>query len=149
MPIKIVNQTFNPWQILAEHEAQIKSRHARCGACANFVGSMRDYNSGDSVQNMTLEHYPGMTEAWLENICAEASARWEILDTLIIHRVGPLLPGDTIVLTAAWAGHRAPAFEACRYLIEELKARAPFWKKETLDNGDQRWVNPCHSVSST
>jgi molybdopterin synthase catalytic subunit len=140
MSVMIVTEAFNPWQILAQHEARLKSQHARCGACANFVGSMRDYNIGDSIQDMYLEHYPGMTETWLHNICATAQQRWDILDSVIIHRVGALQPGDTIVLTAVWAGHREPAFAACRYLIEELKAHAPFWKKETLTDGVQRWV---------
>jgi len=88
---------------------------------------------------MTLEHYPGMTERHLETICAEATARWGLLDTLVIHRVGLVLPGDPIVLVAAWSAHRAEAFTACRHIMEDLKSRAPFWKKETTAQGE-RWV---------
>jgi molybdopterin synthase catalytic subunit len=94
----------------------------------------------DSVTGMFLEHYPGMTETYLEKLQAEARQRWAILDSLIVHRVGELRPGDPIVLVAVWAAHRAPAFDACRYLIEELKHRAPFWKRETLADGGSRWV---------
>ncbi|HLE94240.1 MAG TPA: molybdenum cofactor biosynthesis protein MoaE, partial [Sulfuricaulis sp.] len=79
---------------------------------------------------MTLEHYPGMTEKHLQLIHDEAGQRWEILDALVIHRVGEIRPGEPIVLVAVWSAHRAAAFEACRYLIEELKTRAPFWKNE-------------------
>ncbi len=100
---------------------------------------MRDYNDGESVQAMVLEHYPGMTEKHLRQISEEAKTRWDILDTLIIHRVGELRPNDPIVLVAVWSAHRGPAFEACRYLIEELKSRAPFWKKESIEER-ARWV---------
>lgn len=100
---------------------------------------MRDFNEGTSVRAMTLEHYPGMTENHLEQIGQEAKARWPILDGLIIHRVGEVQPGDPIVLIAVWSAHRSAAFEACRFLIEDLKSRAPFWKQETLAEG-ARWV---------
>jgi len=89
---------------------------------------------------MTLEHYPGMTERALAGIADEARTRWPVNALLIVHRVGPIGPGDAIVLTAAWSAHREAAFAACRYLIEELKHRAPFWKKETLADGGSRWV---------
>jgi len=89
---------------------------------------------------MTLEHYPGMTERYLEEICHEANQRWELVEILVVHRVGDLLPGEPIVLVAVWSGHRAAAFEASRHVMEELKSHAPFWKKETLDRG-QRWVS--------
>ena len=91
------------------------------------------------MRGMTLEHYPGMTEKYLDAISQEEARRWDIVDTLIIHRYGVLKPDDPIVLTAVWAAHRAAAFEACRYLIEELKHRAPFWKQETLERS-ARWV---------
>jgi molybdopterin synthase catalytic subunit len=93
---------------------------------------------------MTLEHYPGMTEKHLDTISSEAARRWDIVDSLIIHRYGALQPNDPIVLVAVWAAHRAPAFDACRYLIEELKDRAPFWKQEMLDDCT-RWVQ--HNTS--
>jgi molybdopterin synthase catalytic subunit len=103
---------------------------------------MRDFNEGDAVSAMYLEHYPEMTTAHLQKIAAEAQHKWEIEDLLMIHRYGQIEPNDTIVLLAVWSAHREAAFAACRYLIEELKTRAPFWKKETLlaDNS-ARWVD--------
>jgi molybdopterin synthase catalytic subunit len=101
---------------------------------------MRDFNLGDNVISMSLEHYPEMTQQFLDGICDEATQRWNLVNCLIIHRYGKIRPGDPIVLTAAWSAHRAEAFDACRFLIEELKARAPFWKKETTESGD-RWVH--------
>jgi molybdopterin synthase catalytic subunit len=88
---------------------------------------------------MVLEHYPGMTESYLEKISREAGRRWALMDSLIVHRVGELLPGEPIVLVAVWSAHRKAAFEASRYLMEELKSKAPFWKKEQLEQGN-RWV---------
>jgi len=137
--IEIVETAFNPWQYLQNVEQQLLAQRGSWGAVATFTGTMRDFNEGDNVQGMFLEHYPGMTERYLQNICTAALEQWDILDTLIVHRVGNMLPGDTIVLTAVWAAHRAPAFAACRYLIEELKYNAPFWKNETLSEG-KRWV---------
>jgi len=139
MKVEIIAQEFNPWHCLQIYEEILKNQQGQYGAIATFIGTMRDYNEGDNVQSMFLEHYPGMTESYLRKISIEAQQRWDLLETLIIHRVGEIQPGETIVLVAAWAGHRAPAFMACRYLIEELKHRAPFWKRETLDNG-VRWV---------
>ena len=129
---------FDPWQELARIEAGLaKGGH---GACASFVGTMRDFNVGDNVHSMSLEHYPEMTQQFLDTICTEATERWNLIHCLIVHRYGEIKPGEPIVLTAAWSAHRAEAFDACRYLIEELKARAPFWKKETTDTGE-RWVH--------
>lgn len=110
------------------------------GAQASFVGTMRDHNEGDGVKAMTLEHYPGMTERELDAIVSEARERWDLIDVLVVHRVGDIRPGEAIVLTAAWSRHRAAAFDACRFLMEALKSRAPFWKKETLADGSSRWV---------
>jgi molybdopterin synthase catalytic subunit len=105
-----------------------------------FVGLMRDHNAGDGVRAMTLEHYPGMTERVLAEIADEARARWAVDRVLIIHRVGTLLPEDPIVLVAVTSSHRADAFRACEFLIDYLKTRAPFWKKETLIDGRERWL---------
>ncbi|MFK5969901.1 MAG: molybdenum cofactor biosynthesis protein MoaE [Candidatus Marithrix sp.] len=137
MLIKIIPNEFNPWKYLQEHELQA----GKFGAAATFIGTMRDYNVGDTVKSMFLEHYPNMTEKYLQQISHIALQRWDILDTLIVHRVGEILPGDNIVLVAVWAGHRVPAFEACRFLMEELKAKAPFWKRETLVDDKIRWVD--------
>lgn len=139
MRIEIVSAAFNPWEQLQAYEQTLTIPRNKWGAVANFVGTMRDYNVGDTVKSMLLEYYPGMTEKYLQTISEQALTRWDILDTLIIHRVGQVQPGDTLVLVAAWAGHRAPALDACRFLIEELKLRAPFWKKESLEQGS-RWV---------
>jgi molybdopterin synthase catalytic subunit len=136
--VEIRASAFDPCIELRRHEQQL-TRAGDYGAATSFVGTMRDLNEGEMVQAMTLEYFPGMTEKHLERISEEARRRWDILDTLIIHRVGELRPGDPIVLVAVWAGHRGPAFDACRYLIEELKSRAPFWKKEQLETV-ARWV---------
>ena len=138
MATEIRSVGFDPWQEMRQYQ-QAHMQPGSHGACASFIGSMRDFNEGDDVQSMTLEHYPGMTDRHLDKICDEAKQRWDIIDCLIIHRVGELHPDDPIVLTAVWSAHRAAAFEACRYLMEELKSRAPFWKKETLGEGE-RWV---------
>ncbi|MCW9014181.1 MAG: molybdenum cofactor biosynthesis protein MoaE [Gammaproteobacteria bacterium] len=138
MASEIHTQAFDPWQAI-QHYQQAHMAAGKYGATASFVGTMRDFNEGDEVQVMTLEHYPGMTESYLDKICEEARQRWDIMDCLIVHRVGDIQPNDPIVLTCVWSAHRAAAFEACRYLMEELKSRAPFWKKETLPEG-HRWV---------
>jgi molybdopterin synthase catalytic subunit len=105
----------------------------------SFTGLVRDLNAGDTVMQMTLEHYPGMTEKALAKIEQAASERWELTATVIIHRVGPLSPNDNIVFVAAASRHRKQAFRACEYMIDTLKTEAPFWKKETLSDGT-RWV---------
>lgn len=138
MPIEVLTDAFDPWQRLQDYQA----RHLAAGsygATAVFVGTLRDFNVGDTVQGMTLEHYPGMTEKYLGQISAAAAERWALLDSLILHRVGGLQPNDPIVLVAVWSAHRKDAFEASRWLMEELKSRAPFWKKEQLTDGE-RWV---------
>jgi molybdopterin synthase catalytic subunit len=101
---------------------------------------VRDLNEGDAVAQMTLEHYPGMTEKALEQIVAEARDRWDIYDATIIHRVGTLAPTDQIVLVAVSSAHRGEAFKACEFLMDYLKTRAPFWKKEQTAGGS-RWVD--------
>ena len=109
------------------------------GAVASFVGLVRDANDGSAVSAMTLEHYPGMTEKALADICAEASSRWDLIDTLVIHRVGALRPGDRIVLVGVSSAHRGEAFAACEFIMDYLKTRAPFWKREDTPAG-ARWV---------
>jgi len=109
------------------------------GGVALFVGLVRDVAGGKSVGAMTLEHYPGMTERQLEKIEAEARSRWPLDATLIIHRHGRLLPGDQIVLVICASAHREAAFEACAFLVDWLKTKAPFWKSEATSDGP-RWV---------
>jgi molybdopterin synthase catalytic subunit len=118
--------------------ARIKSK-AGTGACVLFCGTVREMSGQTRLSSMTLEHYPGMTEKALLAIEAEAQARWPLLETLIIHRHGKLEPGDDIVLVIASSAHREAAFEACHFLIDWLKTKAPFWKQETADQGTQ-WV---------
>jgi molybdopterin synthase catalytic subunit len=140
MHIQVRQEPFDPWQTLGEYQEHQSVGEGAYGATAVFVGTMRDVNAGDRVQSMTLEHYAGMTEAYLEKISQEAAQRWPILDSLVVHRVGDLAPSDPIVLVAVWSAHRAAAFDACRFLIEQLKSQAPFWKKEMLNSGKERWV---------
>jgi molybdopterin synthase catalytic subunit len=121
-----------------ELEALTRGRRG-VGAVASFVGLVRNANDGTDVSVMTLEHYPGMTEKALEDICAQAHARWSLIDTLVIHRVGALKPGDRIVLVGVSSAHRGEAFEACEFIMDYLKTRAPFWKREDTPHGS-RWV---------
>lgn len=138
MALILSEQQFDPAAEIARFEAALPT--GSFGATATFVGTMRNFNEGDSVTAMTLEHYPGMTEKQLEEVINDAKAQWDIIDALIVHRVGEILPGNPIVLTAVCSAHRAAAFDACRFLMEALKSRATFWKKETLVGGDSRWV---------
>jgi molybdopterin synthase catalytic subunit len=139
MHVELREAAFDPCAELAQYQAERLAGRADYGAVASFIGVMRDFNEGETVSAMTLEHYPGMTEAHLTRISEEAARRWPILDTLIIHRVGRVGPADPIVLVAVWSAHRGAAFDACRYLIEELKSRAPFWKQEQ-HAGATHWV---------
>jgi len=144
MMIKVTDNAFDPWQELSTFQLEMK-RDGEYGACANFIGTMRDMNEGDSVSGMFLEHYPGMTERHLDKIVQQAKEKWNLLETLIVHRVGELLPNDPIVLVAVWSAHRKDAFEASRFIMEDLKSKAPFWKKECVVEADQqtqknRWV---------
>jgi len=134
----VTDNIFDPFQEVQRFQNDMQAK-GQFGACVMFVGSMRDFNENTDVQKMTLEHYPGMTEKHLVQIIDEAKKKWNIIDAFIVHRVGNFEPGDPIVLVATWSAHRAEAYEANRYLIEELKSRAPFWKKETLKEGT-RWV---------
>ena len=138
MRIEIRPAAFEPYHEVQIYQQQMQAA-GKFGATALFVGSMRDFNEGDDVEGMELEHYPGMTENYLTMISQTASQRWSVIDSLILHRVGELRPDDPIVLVAVWSAHRKDAFEASRFLMEELKSNAPFWKKEFLADG-HRWV---------
>lgn len=137
MRIELRPAGFEPYQELLDYQQQLGA--GQYGATAVFVGNMRDFNEDDNVQKMWLEYYPGMTEKHLQVIADEAMKKWDLLDVMLVHRVGEISPGEPIVLVAAWSAHRAAAFDASRYLMEELKSRAPFWKKEQLDSAS-RWV---------
>ena len=112
---------------------------ANIGAIVSFVGQVRDMNDGDTIITLTLEHYPEMTENALTSIEDEAKTRWDISDSLIIHRIGTLKPLDQIVLVAVTSAHRGEAFKACEFIMDFLKTSAPFWKKEATNQGE-RWV---------
>jgi len=135
--MKIVVQT-EAFDLGAEVNAMSRGR-TDIGAIASFVGLARDSNEGSGVAAMTLEHYPGMTEKALAALVEEANSRWALLDVTLIHRVGRLLPGDPIVLVVVAGSHRGEAFAACEFIMDALKTRAPFWKKEETTAGE-RWV---------
>ena len=137
--IEIRHHSFDPWIEIADYRNQHDSLGSKAGACASFVGTMRDFNEDDTVISMELEHYPGMTERQLEQIVNDSCEGHDILSSLVLHRVGVITPGDDIVLVAVWSAHRRSAFIVCRAIMEALKSRAPFWKKETLVDGS-RWV---------
>jgi len=120
--------------------ASLRQGDSQVGAVVSFLGIVRDMNEGSQVKGMTLEHYPGMTEKALQEIVDQAKGRWDIFKTLIIHRVGRLLPEDQIVLVAVTSAHRGEAFFACEFIMDYLKTAAPFWKKEESLNGS-RWVD--------
>ncbi len=138
MSVEIKSESFEPYVELQRYQDALKLK-GKYGATASFVGTLRDFNEGETVQAMTLDYYPGMTEKHLEEICHAASERWTLLDMLVIHRVGEINVGDPIVLVSIWSAHRGDAFDACRFIMEDLKAKAPFWKKEKLEEGE-RWV---------
>jgi molybdopterin synthase catalytic subunit len=111
------------------------------GAIVTFTGTVRSGGGSDAIAAMTLEHYPGMTEAELERVEAEAGKRWSVQASLIVHRIGTLAPGDNIVLVVTASAHRQAAFAAAEFLMDYLKTRAPFWKKETRADGEAHWVD--------
>lgn len=135
MPVRIQTEDFD---VSREIDA-LCAGDARVGAVASFVGLVRDVNDAAEVRKLTLEHYPGMTEKALAGIVAEAKSRWNIGEALVVHRVGELAPGDRIVLVAVAGSHRGEAFAACEFIMDYLKTRAPFWKKEQTPAGE-RWV---------
>ena len=140
MSVKISAEAFDPYQEIQAYQNTRLTNIGVVGAISIFIGTMRDFNEGAAVKGMTLEYYPGMTEKQLEKIITEAQEQWSIIDSLVIHRVGDILPNDSIVLVAVWSSHRGDAFDASRYIMEALKSKAPFWKKELLETENERWV---------
>ena len=124
---------------VADEHAHLKQAGLEVGAVATFVGSVRDINEDDRVSVLHLEHYPGMTEKELGRILDEAAERWQPLGATVIHRVGDLHPGEDIVFVGVASRHRGDAFDACEFIMDYLKTRATFWKKEKTDDGD-RWL---------
>ena len=153
MTVRVQTQDFDAGLELT----QLRRARKDVGAVVSFVGQVRDFNDGDTVSQLSLEHYPGMTEKALAAIAAQAQSRWDIADTLIIHRVGTLQPLDQIVLVAVSGAHRGEAFKACEFIMDALKTEAPFWKKELTASGErwldakdsddvarERWIKPAH-----
>ena len=153
MTVRVQTQDFDAGFELG----QLRRARKDVGAVVSFIGQVRDSNDGDTVSQLSLEHYPGMTEKALAAIAAQAQSRWDIVDTLIIHRVGTLQPLDQIVLVAVSGAHRGEAFKACEFIMDALKTEAPFWKKEVTASGErwldakdsddvarERWIKPAH-----
>ena len=136
MTVRVQTEDFD-----VSHEiAALRAGNPKIGAIASFIGVVRDLNEGDSVAEMTLEHYPGMTEKSVDEIITQARGRWQVMDALVIHRIGTLKPLDQIVLVVVTSAHRGDAFAACEFIMDYLKTRAPFWKKEQTGQG-ARWVD--------
>ncbi len=135
MPVRVQAADFDAGAEIAA----LRAADPKVGAVAAFVGVARDINDGATVATLTLEHYAGMTERALEDICAQARARWKIIDVLVVHRVGELKPTDQIVLVVVTSAHRGDAFAACEFVMDYLKTEAPFWKREAGSQGS-RWV---------
>ena len=136
MSVRIQREDFDAGAEIA----RLRADDPRIGAVAGFVGVARDRNDGSDVATLTLEHYPGMTERAIEAIIEQARARWQVIDILVIHRIGMLKPLDQIVLVAVTSSHRGDAFAACEFVMDYLKTEAPFWKKESTPEGE-RWVD--------
>jgi molybdopterin synthase catalytic subunit len=136
MPVRVQTEDFD----LSAEILNLRQGNTGIGAVASFIGLVRDLNHSTTVTEMTLEHYPGMTEKALTEIVEEAKRRWKIIDALVIHRIGPLKPTDQIVLVATSSAHRGDAFAACEFIMDYLKTRAPFWKKEQTESG-AHWVD--------
>ncbi len=137
MVVKVTSADFD----ISAEMAKLSAGDTGIGGIALFVGKVRGEAGGGPLVSLSLEHYPGMTEAELERIEAEARQRFNLSASLIVHRVGELKPGDNIVLVIACAPHRQDAFAAAEFLMDYLKTRAPFWKKEALADGTSRWVD--------
>lgn len=136
MTVRVQLEDFNA----GDEISKLRSARKDIGAVVSFVGQVRDMNVGEHVTELTLEHYPGMTEKALETIVEQAKSRWDLADVLVIHRIGSLKPLDQIVLVAVSSAHRGEAFRACEFIMDYLKTEAPFWKKEILQSGESRWV---------
>lgn len=128
------------------YEHQCLSDGSHSGAVVTFCGNVRDMNLGDCIKGLTLEHYPGMTEKIINHICSEAISRWSIEKIRIVHRVGELNVGEQIVFVGVASGHRHEAFSACEFIMDNLKTRAPFWKKERTTDST-RWIDARSSDS--
>jgi len=138
--IKVLETEFDPFVEVPAYQRQQEALRGKQGALSLFVGTMRDFNDGNRVKGMHLEHYPEMTQKQLAIVITEAESQWNLLDTQLIHRVGDVFPDDVLVSVAVWSVHRGDAFDASRFIMEALKSRVPFWKKELLEDASSRWV---------
>ena len=139
MKVKLFDKPYDPWDVASAYQRD-HLEFGKHGAMTLFVGTMRDFNENDNVSSMQLEHYPEMTHKHLEKIAEDALNNFDVLDVLVLHRVGEIFPNDPIVSVAVWSEHRAAAYDANRFIMEDLIAKAPFWKKETLETDNERWV---------
>lgn len=142
MHIEIRETAFEPWPEINRYQQHSTLRAGSYGACAAFVGSMRDFNAGVAVTEMYLEHYAGMTEKLLRQQAEQIQAEFSLLELLIVHRVGTLTPTEPIVLVATWAAHRHAAFASCEAMMTYLKSHATLWKQETLRGDPQHATQP-------
>lgn len=133
-----VSVQVEDFSVAQEYEALSSGTDA--GAVVTFIGKVRDMNLGDHVTGLHLEHYPGMTEKSLNEICDEAKSRWPLLHLRLIHRIGDLDIGDQVVFVGVSSAHRSASFEACEFVMDYLKTKAPFWKKERTTDGT-RWID--------
>lgn len=138
MAVMLSEHAFEPYEQVLRHQAQ-HMRPGDCGASVTFVGTVRDMHDNTPVESMTIECYQAMAHQEIESLCAQAAQRWDIGDSLVVHRYGEVEPGDVLVVVAVWAPHREPAFDACRHIIHHLKRKAPFWKLERT-SGQRRWL---------
>lgn len=136
MPVRVQTEDFD----VGAEVMKLRQGNPKIGALACFIGLVRDINEKAAVSEMTLEHYPAMTDKALADIVEQAKSRWDIMDALVVHRVGRLKPTDQIVLVVVTSAHRGAAFSACEFIMDYLKTRAPFWKKEQTEQGS-RWVD--------
>ena len=139
MKVELTDSEFNPWEDVQTFQNECINKHGKYGATTVFVGTMRDMNEGSQIKSMLLDHYPEMTLKHLKEIASSAQAKFDILDIMLTHRIGRVYPNDTIVCVAVWSVHRAAAYDANRYIMEDLKSKTPIWKKEELIDS-QRWV---------
>lgn len=136
MQVRVQHEDFD----VAQELATLRHQRPQIGAVVSFLGLVRDLNDGATIQSLTLEHYPAMTQKALEDICAQAQQRWDLEDIVLLHRIGELAPCDQIVFVAVASQHRGEAFHACEFIMDFLKTKAPFWKKERTSQGT-RWVD--------
>ncbi len=139
MKIEIRKSTFDPWKEVQAYQDEELRKSGKFGATAIFIGTMRDMNEGNEVTAMRLDYYPEMAQKHLQQIVQSALQEFEVFDALVLHRIGQVFPGDPIVCVAVWSVHRDAAYQANRFIMEDLKSKAPFWKKESLRTR-KRWV---------